>query len=250
MGRSLQERESLECSVGRIRFVRIVNYPDIHSRGYMLDYVDLEGDLSQEERMVRDTVRSFVEENVSPDIGEHWIEGTFPTQLITEMGDLGFYAPNLEGYGLPELSEMAYGPWTGPHWHSRIRVIPMQATHPVVVETVRTPQGKRGGVFADVRSEDLSIPIVNELLASTGLTGEHVDDLICGCARQEHEQGNNLVRVITLLSGVAGTPDEAYAQLRDLIENSVVDRPIVTIPNQTADELAEPTIEALAPEGL
>lgn len=75
----------------------------------MLDYVGLEGDLSQEERMVRDTARSFVEENVAPDIGEHWIEGTFPTQLITEMGDLGFYAPNLEGYGLPGLSETAYG---------------------------------------------------------------------------------------------------------------------------------------------
>lgn len=47
--------------------------------------------------------------------------------------------------------------------------------------------------------------------------------------------------------GVAGTPEEARAQLRDLVENSVIDRPIVTIPQQTADELAEPTIEALAP---
>jgi alkanesulfonate monooxygenase SsuD/methylene tetrahydromethanopterin reductase-like flavin-dependent oxidoreductase (luciferase family) len=50
--------------------------------------------------------------------------------------------------------------------------------------------------------------------------------------------------------GVAGTPDEARAQLRDLVENSVIDHPIVIIPQQTADELAEPTIEALAPEGL
>ena len=50
--------------------------------------------------------------------------------------------------------------------------------------------------------------------------------------------------------GVAGTPDEARAQLHDLAENSVIDHPIVTIPQQTADELAESTIEALAPEKL
>ena len=48
--------------------------------------------------------------------------------------------------------------------------------------------------------------------------------------------------------GVAGSPNEARAQLRDLVENSVINHPIVTIPQQTADELAESTIEALAPE--
>ena len=75
----------------------------------MLDYVDLEADLDEEERMIRDTAREFVEEQVRPDIGEHWIEGTFPTELVTEMGEMGFYAPNLEGYGSPNVSETAYG---------------------------------------------------------------------------------------------------------------------------------------------
>ena len=75
----------------------------------MLDYFDLEADLNESERMVRDTAREFVEDRVRPDIGEHWLEGTFPTDLITEMGELGFYAPNLDGYGLPDLSERAYG---------------------------------------------------------------------------------------------------------------------------------------------
>ena len=73
----------------------------------MLDYFDLEADLDEEERMVRDTAREFVEDRVRPDIGEHWLEGMFPTDLITEMGELGFYAPNLDGYGLPDLSERA-----------------------------------------------------------------------------------------------------------------------------------------------
>ena len=75
----------------------------------MLDYVGLEADLDAEEQLIRDTAREFVEEEVRPDIGDHWIEGTFPTELIEEMGDLGFYAPNLDGYGLPDVSETAYG---------------------------------------------------------------------------------------------------------------------------------------------
>ncbi len=75
----------------------------------MLDYFDLGTDLTQEERLVRDTAREFVEDTVRPDIADHWLEGTFPTGIITEMGALDFYAPNLEGYGLPGLSETAYG---------------------------------------------------------------------------------------------------------------------------------------------
>jgi alkylation response protein AidB-like acyl-CoA dehydrogenase len=75
----------------------------------MLDYVGLESDLGEEERMVRDTARRFVENEIADDIAEHYIEGTFPKDVIPKMGELGFYAPNLEGYGLPDLSETAYG---------------------------------------------------------------------------------------------------------------------------------------------
>jgi acetyl-CoA acyltransferase len=73
-------------------------------------------------------------------------------------------------------------------------------TTPVIAEAYRTPQGKQDGVFADVRSEDLSIPLVDEILADTGLTHEHVDDLMWGCAQQRGEQDNNVARVIALLS--------------------------------------------------
>jgi acetyl-CoA C-acetyltransferase/acetyl-CoA acyltransferase len=71
---------------------------------------------------------------------------------------------------------------------------------PVIVEAVRTPFGKEDGVFADLRSEDLSVPLVDHLLASTGLAGADVDDLLWGCAQQREEQGNNVGRVIALLS--------------------------------------------------
>ncbi|WP_254808319.1 acyl-CoA dehydrogenase family protein [Natronosalvus amylolyticus] len=75
----------------------------------MLDYVDLEADLDEEERLIRDTARQFVDEQVRPDIGDHFEAGTFPTELIPEMGEMGFFAPNLEGYGSPNVSETAYG---------------------------------------------------------------------------------------------------------------------------------------------
>jgi glutaryl-CoA dehydrogenase len=75
----------------------------------MLDYLDLDSELTETERMVRNTAREFVDDRVRPGIGDHWLEGTFPTELIPEMGELGFYAPNLDGYGLPNLSERAYG---------------------------------------------------------------------------------------------------------------------------------------------
>ncbi|MXR51009.1 acetyl-CoA C-acyltransferase [Halovenus sp. WSH3] len=71
---------------------------------------------------------------------------------------------------------------------------------PVVVEAVRSPQGKEDGVYENVRSEDFSIPLINEMLDRTGLSGEEVEDLLWGCAQQRGEQGNNVARVIALLS--------------------------------------------------
>ncbi|WP_340098380.1 thiolase family protein [Salinibaculum salinum] len=73
---------------------------------------------------------------------------------------------------------------------------------PVIVEALRTPLGKEDGAFADVRSEDLSIPLIDEILDSTGLAGEDVDDLLWGCAQQRDEQGNNVARVIALMSNL------------------------------------------------
>ena len=78
-------------------------------------------------------------------------------------------------------------------------------TTPVIVEALRTPQGKGDGAFSDVRSEDLSIPIIDELLARTGLIGTDVDDLLWGCAQQRGQQDNNLARVIALLSNLDET---------------------------------------------
>ncbi|WP_256289970.1 thiolase family protein [Halobellus inordinatus] len=82
----------------------------------------------------------------------------------------------------------------------------MKDTTPVVVEAVRTPQGRRDGAFAETRSEDLSLPLVETILQRTGLGEAHVDDLLWGVAQQRDVQGNNLARVITLLAGLESVP--------------------------------------------
>jgi len=75
----------------------------------MFDYLDLDSELTEEERLVRDTAREFVAEEVKPDIGEHFEAGTFPGELVGAMGDLDFYAPNLDHEATAGLSERAYG---------------------------------------------------------------------------------------------------------------------------------------------
>lgn len=75
----------------------------------MLDYLDLESMLTEEERLVKETAREFVKTEVQPDIGDYWLDGTFPTEVIPVMGDLGFFAPTIGEYGLPGVSERAYG---------------------------------------------------------------------------------------------------------------------------------------------
>ena len=75
-------------------------------------------------------------------------------------------------------------------------------TTPVIAKAVRTPQGKEDGVFADTRSEDLSIPLIDTILEETGLSGDEIDDLMWGVAQQRDEQDNNVARVIALLSGL------------------------------------------------
>ena len=75
-----------------------------------IDFYNLDALLSEEERMVRDTIRDWVEERVLPIIGEAYIERRFPTDLIPEMGELGVLGANLpEEYGCAGLGNVAYG---------------------------------------------------------------------------------------------------------------------------------------------
>jgi glutaryl-CoA dehydrogenase len=74
-----------------------------------VDYYEIEELLTEQERMVRDTARAFVDEEVLPVIRAHHRAGTFPTGLIQKMGALGFFGANLTGYGCAGINNVAYG---------------------------------------------------------------------------------------------------------------------------------------------
>src|SRR5881296_4246330 len=75
-----------------------------------VDFYDVDSLLSEEERAVRDTVRAWVDEKLIPIIGEHYIEGRFPKQLVPQMAELGLFGANLpEEYGCAGLDHVAYG---------------------------------------------------------------------------------------------------------------------------------------------
>jgi len=74
-----------------------------------VDYLHLESLLNEQELLVRNTARDFVEKDVLPQIRECYRDGRFPHDLIRMMGDLGFYGANLEGYGCAGMSNVEYG---------------------------------------------------------------------------------------------------------------------------------------------
>jgi len=72
--------------------------------------MNFQGLLNDEEKLVRETARKFVNDRVLPDIEQHALNETFPSELIKPMGELGFFGPNLpEKYGCAGLSNVAYG---------------------------------------------------------------------------------------------------------------------------------------------
>ncbi|MBI5548759.1 MAG: acyl-CoA dehydrogenase family protein, partial [Deltaproteobacteria bacterium] len=73
------------------------------------DLFHLDDLLTDEQRMVRQSVRAFVDKEVMPVIGKHYRDGTFPTDLIKPMGALGMLGDNLHGYGCSGMDAISYG---------------------------------------------------------------------------------------------------------------------------------------------
>ncbi|MBM4165954.1 MAG: thiolase family protein [Ignavibacteria bacterium] len=74
-------------------------------------------------------------------------------------------------------------------------------TEAYIVEAVRTPIGKYGGVFRDVRADDLGAIPLRALLSRTKISAECIDDVIIGCANQAGEDNRNIGRMCSLLAG-------------------------------------------------
>ncbi|MEN8375770.1 MAG: acyl-CoA dehydrogenase family protein [Gemmatimonadota bacterium] len=75
-----------------------------------VDFYDIDSLLSEEERMVRDTVRAWVDDHLLPVIQEAYIGRRLPAELVPQMAELGVYGANLpEEYGCTGLNNVAYG---------------------------------------------------------------------------------------------------------------------------------------------
>jgi glutaryl-CoA dehydrogenase len=74
-----------------------------------VDFIELDSLLSQEERLVRETTRRFIEDNLIPIIEQCNREGRFPRELVKPMADLGFFGASLKGYGCAGMSNVEYG---------------------------------------------------------------------------------------------------------------------------------------------
>src|SRR3989475_2841046 len=74
-----------------------------------VDYLGFDSLLTEEQRLVRDTVRGWVEDRVLPIIEEAASEGRFPKELVPDMGEMHLFGATLSDYGLPGLDNVAYG---------------------------------------------------------------------------------------------------------------------------------------------
>lgn len=74
-----------------------------------VDFLHIDSLLNEEEKLVRQTARQFVEDQILPVIKDCYNQGRFPAEAIPVMGELGFFGANLEGYGCAGLSNVEYG---------------------------------------------------------------------------------------------------------------------------------------------
>jgi glutaryl-CoA dehydrogenase len=74
-----------------------------------VDYLCVDSLFNEQELLVRQTARQFVDERVLPAIRDSYRDARFPGELIPEMGRLGFFGANLEGYGCAGMSNVEYG---------------------------------------------------------------------------------------------------------------------------------------------
>jgi len=74
-----------------------------------VDFYRLDSELSEEERMLRDTVRNFVDREYLPDISGHFEAGTFPREIVPQLGALGLLGLKYQGFGCTGGAHVDYG---------------------------------------------------------------------------------------------------------------------------------------------
>jgi 3-oxoadipyl-CoA thiolase len=75
----------------------------------------------------------------------------------------------------------------------------------VIVEAVRTPMGRHGGILKDVRTDDLAAHVIAKLVEKAGINKEEIEDVYFGCTNQAGEDSRNVARNAALLAGLPYT---------------------------------------------
>jgi glutaryl-CoA dehydrogenase len=79
------------------------------TRSDAIDFLNIDAHLSDEERSIRERVRSFVHQRIKPNIEEWYEEAVFPEEIVPEFADLGLLGMHLSGYGCAGKSAVEYG---------------------------------------------------------------------------------------------------------------------------------------------
>jgi len=75
----------------------------------------------------------------------------------------------------------------------------------VIIDALRTPLGRYGGILKEIRADDLAAYVIARLLRRTGVKGEEIEDVYLGCANQAGEDSRNVARLASLLAGLPYT---------------------------------------------
>ena len=75
----------------------------------------------------------------------------------------------------------------------------------VIVEAIRTPLGRHGGILKDIRPDDMAADLINKIVQRTGINREEIEDVYLGCTNQAGEDSRNIARNAALLAGLPYT---------------------------------------------
>ena len=78
-------------------------------------------------------------------------------------------------------------------------------SHAVIVDAIRSPMGRHGGILKDVRPDDLASHLIQRLIDRTGINREEIEDVYLGCTNQAGEDSRNIARNASLLAGLPYT---------------------------------------------
>ncbi|MBI4523039.1 MAG: thiolase family protein [Deltaproteobacteria bacterium] len=75
----------------------------------------------------------------------------------------------------------------------------------VIVDAIRTPMGRYGGLLKDIRPDDLAAHVISKIVRKTGISPEEIEDVYFGCSNQAGEDCRNVARIASLLAGLPHT---------------------------------------------